>query len=50
MRLIMQRRGPLLSVDLQERNRQKERMGESESGGGIKKNGVVGLIMYTGQP
>lgn len=52
MTFIMQRRGVMLSMDLaqrEERERQRERIGDSESGGGIK-NGVLGLIMHTGQP
>lgn len=54
IRLIIQRRGVLLSMDLSKTEReggetQRERMVESESVGGIK-NGVLGLIMYTGQP
>lgn len=47
----MQRRGVLLSMDLPERERGKKKEWErvNRRGGGIK-NGVVGLIMYTGQP
>lgn len=51
MRLIMQRKGILLGMDLPktERKREKKKMGVSKPEGGIR-NGVWVLIMHTGQP
>lgn len=52
MRLIMQKRGVLLDMDLQKSARerkQRERMRKTEPEEGVQ-NGVLVLIMYTGQP